>query len=90
MRTLLIAHASLGLLALLVVGFVAYPYRGRGIPKAGRLGDRVIDLRDRVDPGEAPPEGVLSTPEKSRAMAERFERAESTVRRVVTPGSHEA
>ncbi|HEX4698517.1 MAG TPA: hypothetical protein VH857_04035 [Actinomycetes bacterium] len=89
MRTLLIAHATLGLLALLVVGFVAYPYRGRGIPKAGRLGDRVIDLRDRVDPGEAPPEGVLSTPEKSRAMAERFERAESTVRRVVTPGPHE-
>jgi hypothetical protein len=88
-RTLLIAHASLGLLALLVVGFVAYPYRGRGIPRAERLSDRVIDLRDRVDPGEAPPEGVLSTPEKSRAMAERFERAESTVRRAVTPGSHE-
>jgi len=85
-QTLLIAHAALGVLALLVVGFVAYPYRGRGIPKAGRLTDRVIDLRDRVDPGEAPPQGVLSTPEKSRAMAARFERVESSVRRAVTPG----
>ena len=85
-QTLLIAHLSLGLLALLVVGFVAYPYRGRVVPRAERLSEKVVDLRDRVDPGEAPPLGVLSTPEKSRAMSARFERAERQVRRVVTAG----
>jgi len=85
-QTLLIAHASLGLLALLVVGFVAYPYRGRAVPRAERLSEKVVDLRDRVDPGEAPPLGVLSTPEKSRAMSARFERAERQVRKVVTAG----
>jgi hypothetical protein len=85
-QTLLIAHLSLGLLALLVVGFVAYPYRGRAVPRAERLSEKVVDLRDRVDPGEAPPLGVLSTPEKSRAMSARFERAERQVRRLVTAG----
>jgi hypothetical protein len=85
-RTLLIAHLALGAVALLVVAFVAFPYRGRGIPKAGRLTEKVIDLTDRVDPGEAPPLGVLSTPEKSRAMSARFERVERQVRRVVTAG----
>lgn len=86
METLLIAHALLGLVALLVVGFVAYPYRGRAVPRAERLSERVVDLRDRVDPGEAPPLGVLSTPEKSRAMSARFERAEEQIRKVVTIG----
>ena len=86
METLLIAHALLGLVALLVVGFVAYPYRGRAVPRAERLSERVVDLRDRVDPGEAPPLGVLSTPEKSRAMSARFERAEQQIRKVVTIG----
>ena len=85
-QTLLIAHLALGLLALLVVGFVAYPYRGRAVPRAERLSEKVVDLRDRVDPGEAPPLGVLSTPEKSRAMSARFERAERQVRKVVTAG----
>ena len=85
-QTLLIAHLSLGLLALLVVGFVAYPYRGRVVPRVERLSEKVVDLRDRVDPGEAPPLGVLSSPEKSRAMSARFERAERQVRRVVTAG----
>ena len=83
---MLIAHALLGLVALLVVGFVAYPYRGRAVPRTGRLSERVVDLRDRVDPGEAPPLGVLSTPEKSRAMSARFERAERQVRKLVTIG----
>ena len=89
MQTLLIAHAVLGLVALLVVGFVAYPYRGRAVPRAGRLNglnDKVVDLRDRVDPGEALPLGVLSNTEKSRAMSARFERVEQQVRRVVTAG----
>ncbi len=85
-QTLLIIHLVLGLLALLVVGFVAFPYRGRSVPRTGRLTERVVDLRDRVDPGEAHPLGVLSTPEKSRAMSARFERAEQRVRRLVTPG----
>ena len=85
-QTLLIAHLALGLLALLIVGFVAYPYRGRAVPRAERLSEKVVDLRDRVDPGEAPPLGVLSTPEKSRAMSARFERAERQVRKVVTAG----
>jgi hypothetical protein len=85
-QTLLIAHAVLGLVALLIVGFVAYPYRGRAVPRAGRLNDKVVDLRDRVDPGEAPPLGVLSNAEKSRAMSARFERVERQVRKVVTAG----
>lgn len=84
--TLLLAHLVLGVLGLLVVGFVAFPYRGRGIPRTGALSERVSAMADRVDPGEAPPHGVLSTPEKSRAMSDRFERAERQVRRVVTVG----
>ena len=84
--TLLLADLVLGLVALLVLGFVAFPYRRRAVPRAGRLSEKVVDLRDRVDPGEAPPEGVLSSPAKSRAMAARFERVERQVRRVVTAG----
>ena len=84
--TLLLVHLVLGVVALLVVGFVAYPYRGREIPRAERLTDSLAAAVERVDPGEAPPHGVLSTPEKSRAMSARFERAERQVRRVVTVG----
>ncbi len=84
--TLLIAHLVLGLVALLVVGFVAFPYRGRDIPRAERLSESIAAAVDRVDPGEAPPLGVLTTPEKSRAMSARFERAERQVRKVVTVG----
>ncbi len=84
--TLLLAHLVLGVVALLVVGFVAYPYRGREIPRAERLTDSLAAAVERVDPGEAPPLGVLSTPEKSRAMSARFEKAERQVRRVVTAG----
>ncbi len=84
--TLLLAHLVLGVVALLVVGFVAYPYRGREIPRAERLTDSLTAAVERVDPGEAPPLGVLSTPEKSRAMSARFEKAERQVRRVVTAG----
>jgi len=84
--TLLLAHLVLGVVALLVVGFVAYPYRGREIPRAERLTDSLAAAVERVDPGEAPPLGVLSTPEKSRAMSARFEKAERQVRRVVTVG----
>jgi hypothetical protein len=78
---LLAAHLLLGILALLVVAFVAFPYRGRAVPRAERLTDKVASVADRVDPGDAPPLGVLSTPEKSRAMSARFERIEERVRR---------
>jgi hypothetical protein len=80
---LLAAHVVLGLVALLVVGFVAYPYRGRRapVPQGERITDALASVADRVDPGEAPPLGVLSTPEKSRAMSARFERAELWLRR---------
>jgi len=80
---LLAVHVLLGMLALLVVGFVAYPYRGRRapLPRSERLTDAVASVADRVDPGEAPPLGVLSTPEKSRAMSARFERVEQRLRR---------
>lgn len=80
MTTLLIAHAILGLVALLVVAFVAFPYRGRTMPRAERLSERVVAVAEKVDPGEAPPLGVLSTPEKSRAMSARFEHAERRIR----------
>lgn len=81
MTELLIAHVVLGVVGLLVVGFVAYPYRGRPTPVGDRIAEKVAEVADRVDPGEAPPLGVLSTPEKSRAMSERFERAERRLRR---------
>ena len=84
--TLLLADLLLGLVALLVVGVVVVLHRGRQIPRAGRLTERVTELVDRVDPGEAPPQGVLTSPAKSRAMSDRFERAERQVRRVVTAG----
>jgi hypothetical protein len=84
--TLLLAHLLLGLVGLLVMGFGAFPYLGRGIPRAERLTERVAAVAHRVDPGEAPPQGVLTSPEKSRAMSARFERAERQVRRVVTAG----
>ena len=60
--TLLLAHLVLGVVALLVVGFVAYPYRGREIPRAERLTDSLAAAVERVDPGEAPPLGVLTHP----------------------------
>ena len=83
MTELLTAHVVLGLVALLVVGFVAYPYRGRRVPvpHGERLTDAVASVADQVDPGEGPPLGVLSTPEKSRAMSARFERVEVWLRR---------
>lgn len=81
MTELLIVHVALGFVALLVVVFVAFPYRGRSVPRAHRLTEVVASVADRVDPGEAPPLGVLTSPEKSRAMSQRFERAERHVRR---------
>jgi hypothetical protein len=79
--SLLAVHLVIGAIALLVVAFVAFPYRGRAVPRAEGLTDRLASVADRVDPGEAPPLGVLSTPEKSRAMSARFERVERRLRR---------
>jgi hypothetical protein len=80
MRAFLIADLVIGVVAALVVAFVAFPYRGRTVPKAGRLCDAVAAVADKVDPGPAPVHGVLSTPEKSRRMSRRFERVERAVR----------
>jgi hypothetical protein len=89
-KELLLAHLFFGVVALLVVAFVAFPYRGRAVPRTGRLSESVASLADRVDPGEGPAHGVLTTPEKSKAMSRRFETAEQHVRRgakvVVTAG----
>jgi hypothetical protein len=84
--SLLFFQALFAVPALLVLAFVSFPYRGRTAPKARRISEAVADLADRVDPGEAPPLGVLTTPEKSRRVSKRFERAEARVLRVVTAG----
>lgn len=77
---MLIALLLIAGVGLLIVGFVAFPYRGHHVPKAERLTEAVAAVAERVDPGEAPPLGVLSTPEKSRRMSRRFERAEQLLR----------
>ena len=86
--TLIIAYLVAGLLSGLVVLFVAFPYRRRPVPKAKRITEAVVSVAERVDPGEAPPLGVLTTPEKSRRMSRRFERFEQRVRRGLRVLSH--
>ncbi|MGZ4591536.1 MAG: hypothetical protein ACXV2I_12200 [Actinomycetes bacterium] len=81
MTSLIFLHLSFGLLALLVVLFVAFPYRGRTVPKAERITGALAAVTERVDPGESPPLGVLTTPEKARRISRRFEMAEWKVRR---------
>ena len=91
MTTLIVFQLALGLVALLVVGVVAVLYRGRQMAESGRvpaapmhkLSATLAAVADKVLPGDAPPLGVLSSPEKSRAMSARFERAETSVRRLV-------
>lgn len=93
MDVLLIADLIIGAVGLLVVAFVVYPYRGRAVPKARRLSSAVAAVAEKVDPGESPPLGVLSSPEKSRQMSRRFEKAEHTVRRgarVLTPAGRDS
>lgn len=80
MDVLLLALLVIAAVAVLVVGFVAYPYRGRPVPKAPGLTDRVAAMADQLDPGESPPLGVLSRPDRSRRMSRRFERAERLLR----------
>ena len=83
MTELLIVQGLLGVVAAVIVLFVAFPYRGRSVPRAERLTEKVVAVAERVDPGEAPPLGVLSDPEKSRTMSARFERVEDQIRRGV-------
>ncbi len=81
MTELIAAHLAFGLLALTVISLVVLLYRGRTLPRGQRVTDAVISAAQRVHPGEAPPQGVLTTPEKSRQVAQRFEAVESKVRR---------
>ena len=77
MLALLLICLVLGAVAGLVLIFVAYPYRGRSLPVAERLGDGVAAVADRIDPGEAPPQGVLGSPDAARRTRRRIEDAES-------------
>lgn len=81
---MLIALLVIAGIGLLIVGFVAYPYRGRGVPSAlpasERLNEALAAVTEKVDPGPAPVHGVLSTPEKARRMSRRFETAERAIR----------
>jgi hypothetical protein len=84
MDVLLIALLVIAAVGLLIVGFVAYPYRGHAVPsalpKSERLDDALAAVTERVDPGPAPVHGVLSSPEKARRMSRRFETAERAIR----------
>ena len=86
MTALIVAHALLGLFALLVLGFVSLVYRGGSVPRTDRLADSLQEFAGRIAPGEAPPNGVLSSPDRDRAIRDRLERAERQVRKVVTAG----
>ena len=77
MLALLTICLVLGVVAGLVLLFVAYPYRGRALPVAEPLGDAVAAVADKIDPGEAPPQGVLSSAEGARRTRRRIEKAES-------------
>ncbi|MDQ1604920.1 MAG: hypothetical protein QOE01_2765 [Actinomycetota bacterium] len=81
MRYLLLTDLAIGATGLLVLLFVAFPYRGRAVPRAERVGRAVEAVAERVDPGEAPAHGILTDREGSRRMARRFEVAERGVRR---------
>lgn len=81
MTTLIAAHLIFGFLATAVIALVVLLYRGRSLKRAQRMTDVVKSAARRVHPGEAPPQGVLTTPEKSRQVSQRFEAAEQKVRR---------
>jgi hypothetical protein len=80
MDVMLIALLIIAAVGLLIVGFVAYPDRGRAVPKVERLSEALVAVTEKVDPGPAPVHGVLSTPAKSRRMSRRFENAEAMLR----------
>jgi hypothetical protein len=80
---LLLPLLVIAALGLLIVGFVAYPYRGRSVPSAIPASDKIDEalaaVTEKVDPGPSPVHGVLSTPEKARRMSRRFETAEQAI-----------
>ena len=79
MLALLIICAVFGLVAALVLVFVAFTYRGRSLPVGERLSGGVAAVADKIDPGEAPPQGVLTKPEAARRTRRRIEAAEERV-----------
>jgi hypothetical protein len=79
--SLLLLHASIGLIALLVLLVAALLHHEQSARRAPRVAAAVSAVAERVGPGEAPPLGVLTTPEKSRRVSRRFELAEWKVRR---------
>ena len=81
MTSLLLVHATIGLLALFVIAVAALLHHEQAAARAPRVAAAVNAVADKVDPGEAPPLGVLTTPEKSRRASRRFEQAEWKVRR---------
>ena len=87
MLELLVAHALLASLAALVVLFVAFPYRGRNVPRAERLTEKVAEVAERVAPGQAPPWGVLGDRDRDREVSARFEAVENKIRRTARAAS---
>lgn len=81
------AELVFGTLGLAVLLVVAAFYRGDRVPRAAKMTGVVTSVAQRVDPGEAPPQGVLTTPEKSRAIAARIERIESRLGHQVKSGA---
>lgn len=81
MTSLILIQAAIGLVALLVLAVAAVMHHEQSAAKAPLVAAAVAAVADRVDPGEAPPLGVLTTPEKSRRISRRFELAEWKVRR---------
>ena len=81
MITLLLTYLAFGLLAGAVMVAVGLLYRGRHVPRAQRMTDVVVAAAQRVHPGEAPPQGVLTIPERSRQVSARFESLEGKVQR---------
>ena len=81
MTSLIFFHSAIGLVALLVIAVAAVMHHEQTAAKAPRVAAAVAAVAERVDPGEAPPLGVLTTPEKSRRISRRFEHAEWKVRR---------
>jgi hypothetical protein len=79
--TLLFVHAAIGLVALFVLAVAALLHHEQAAARAPRVAAAVNAVADKVDPGEAPPLGVLTTPEKSRRVSRRFELAEWKLRR---------
>ncbi len=76
-----VIYLIFGFLAMTVIALVVLLYRGQSLSRGRRVTEVVVSAARRVHPGEAPPQGVLTKPEKSRQVSQRFEAAEDKVRR---------